>query len=292
MMTRLNPGLALANLALVIVIAACSSAATSSGSSAPTSSAASSASASQPAAWSYEGATGPAHWGELDPAYHLCADGRTQSPIDLFSPDERSGPDPVFDYRAGDATIVNDGHAILAIPGDKNTITVYHHTVVNPDSANPSLVVDSPVSTLVQLRFHAPSEHIIGHEAPAAAEMQFVHQDPSGVFTIVGVMVVAGEQDNVVWAPYIDAMTTPKGTDRSITIDWPRLLPSELTAWSYDGSLTTPPCTEGVHWIFLTEPISFSAAQIAELTAAYHGNARPIWPLGNYRGLTVNLHTN
>jgi len=261
---------------VALLLAACGSGAATSPPPTPTALASApvpSASGSQAATWSYAGATGPAHWAELDPTWRACSDGKTQSPIDLFSPDERRVPDPVFDYHPGNAKIVNDGHTILAIPAQGSTITV----------------VDHPVSTLLQLQAHAPAEHVIAHAAPAAAEMQFVHQDPSGAITIVGVAVVEGLGDDAAWAPYIDAMTTPVGTDGSASIDWPRLIPSELEAWYYAGSLTTPPCTEGVQWIFLTTPIRFSAAQIQKIKAAYVGNARPVQPLGDSRELTIDL---
>jgi carbonic anhydrase len=297
MITRPSAHLALATLMAALVAAACSLPTSSSGapgvtSSAPASGvpsaapATSSAPASPQAAdWSYDGDSGPAHWAELDPAFHACADGKMQSPIDISTPDEKRGPDPVFDYVAGDATIVNDGHTILAVPTEENTITIRDTVYVDDNTTN----VRDTVSTLVRLEFHVPAEHTVGNQAPGAAEMQFVHQDASGAFTIVGVTVVEGTNDSAAWAPYVDAMTTPQGTDRSATIDWPKLLPSDLVAWYYNGSLTTPPCTEGVHWIFLTEPISLSAAQIAKLRAAYDGNARPIQPFGDYRALTIDL---
>jgi carbonic anhydrase len=73
------------------------------------------------------------------------------------------------------------------------------------------------------------------------------------------------------------------------TIDWPKLLPTALEAWHYDGSLTTPPCTERVQWIFLMEPIRLSATQIDKMRAAYDGNNRPLQPFGTYRSLTADL---
>lgn len=314
MITRADVRLAVTVLVVALVGAACEPAASSStvpGASSASASASPTATPSVPATtvpsapaatssasaspgaydWSYEGATGPSHWAELSPAYYACEYGVQQSPIEISNPVEKRGPDPVFDYHAGDAMIVNDGHTIMAVPYGMNTIEVYHVSYVNTDRPTPTPVFDSPVSRLMQLQFRVPSEHTFGQGAWAPAEMQFVHQHPTGAFTIVGAMVVEGADDNARWAPYIDAMTTPQGTDGTVTIDWPNLLPSapELVTYRYDGSLTTPPCTEHVQWILLAEPITLSAAQIDKMRAAYDGNARPIQPFGDYRSLTVDL---
>jgi len=240
--------------------------------------------------WSYAGATGPEHWADLSDNYYACADGVTQSPIEIASADEKRERDPIFEYQAGTARIVNDGHTIIAIPDGMNTIDVYHFSQFDVDEPEPTLVVDSPVSYLTQLQFHLPPEHVIAGAEPAAAEVQFVHQHPNGAFTIVGAMVVEGDKDDAGWAPYIDAMGTPVGIEGvPATIDWPQLLPTALEAWHYDGSLTTPPCTERVRWIFLMEPIRLSAAQIDKMRAAYDGNNRPLQPFGTYRALTADL---
>ncbi len=217
----------------------------------------------------------------------------TQSPIEISGGDEKRELDPVFDYHAGTARIVNDGHTVMAIPNGMNTIEVHHVSSFDPDQpAKDSAVVDSPVSYLTQLQFHVPPEHVIVGADPAAAEVQFVHQHPNGAFTIVGAMVVEGPEDNAAWAPYVDAMTTPVGVEGvPATIDWPNLLKiePEMVSWRYDGSLTSPPCTERVQWIFLAEPVSLSAAQIGKMRAAYDGNARPLQPFGTYRSLTQDL---
>jgi hypothetical protein len=124
----------------------------------------------------------------------------------------------------------------------------------------------------------------------AAAEMQLIHEDPAGVITIVGTQVVEGPQENAAWTPYVDAMTTPHGTDGSARIDWPALLPTGRETYRYNGSLTTPPCTEGVKWLFFMDPIRLSAAQIAKLRTAYDGNVRPIQEgEAAFRDLTADL---
>ena len=128
------------------------------------------------------------------------------------------------------------------------------------------------------MHFHAPSEHTI-EGVQYAAEMHFVHKASDGALTVVGVMIAEGAADNAAWAPYVDALTTVKGTDGSASIDWAAMLPAEQLTYRYEGSLTTPPCTEGVHWFLMTQPVELSAAQIAKITAAYTGNFRPIQAL-------------
>jgi carbonic anhydrase len=119
--------------------------------------------------------------------------------------------------------------------------------------------------------------------------VQFVHQHVNGMYTIVGAMVVEAAEDNGAWAPYIDAMTTPVGVEGvPATIDWPKLLPTYRAAYFYDGSLTTPPCTERVEWIFLTDPVELSAAQIGKMRVAYPDSARPLQTYGTYRSLTFD----
>ena len=155
-----------------------------------------------------------------------------------------------------------------------------------------TLQVYGITSNLRQLQFHVPPEHVIYGAEPAAAEVQFVHQYGHNAFTIVGALVVEGTEENQAWAPYIDAMDVPVGGEGvTVVIDWPNLIriEPEMVSWRYDGSLTSPPCTERVDWIFFAEPIRLSAAQIDKMRAAYDGNARPLQPLLHYRSVSIDL---
>jgi carbonic anhydrase len=258
-MDRLFRGLALA--AVVLVLAACSASGASPVPSASALAASAPAGSAAPAHWTYEGEEGPAHWGTLDPAYAACADGSAQSPIDVTSPVPTVAPDPAIAYAAGATTIVNNGHTIEAEAPDGNTVTI-----------------DGASFALTQAHMHVPSEHhVAGASFPA--EFHFVNKDASGAITVVGVLVTQGAADNAAWAPFVAAASTQPGAETEAELDWPALLPSDLTSYRYAGSLTTPPCTEGVHWVLLKTPIALSAAQIAALQKAYDGNARPIQPL-------------
>ena len=213
--------------------------------------------------WTYEGEEGPENWGELAPEYAACADGSAQTPIDITGVVDADLTDPEFSYDVKSATVINNGHTIQANAAEGNTVTV-----------------DGVIYPLKQIHFHAPSEHTINGEA-AAAEVHFVHKTDDGVITVVGVMITDGAEPNAAWQPYVDAMGTAEGSEAPVEVDWASLLPSAHTTYRYSGSLTTPPCTEGVNWFLMTEPVTLSADQIAALTGAYEGNNRPIQPLND-----------
>lgn len=207
--------------------------------------------------WSYEGDTGPAHWGDLDPEYALCAQGTAQTPIDIAPTENQAVANPIVRYQVGDVTVVNNGHTVQANAAPGN-----------------SIVVDSTEYSLAQMHFHAPSEHTIDG-TPARAEVHFVHKSADGSLTVIGALIQAGD-DNPAWTPYVEALDTAVDASTTTTLDWAALLPNDLVTYRYRGSLTTPPCSEGVNWMVLQTPITLSEAQIAAFTAAYDGNARPI----------------
>ena len=216
---------------------------------------------------------GPANWGKLDPAYTLCSDGSAQTPIDIVNPVKKDIVDPVFGYQKGAVGIVNNGHTIQAVAAAGNTITL-----------------DGQVFTLAQMHFHAPSEHAINGKK-SAIEAHFVHKNSAGKLAVVGVMIDEGSSDNAAWEPFVQSLTTVKGTDGTATLDWGQLLPTSTLTYQYTGSLTTPPCSEGVHWVLMQTPVQLSARQIAAFTAAYNGNDRPIQPVGN-REVDVDVSGN
>jgi carbonic anhydrase len=212
--------------------------------------------------WSYEGETGPESWGQLDPSYVACADGSAQTPIDIVDPNPVNLADPVFTYTPGIVTIHNNGHTVQA-------------------DATPGgvLRVDSREFPLVQLHFHAPSEHTINGES-VPVEMHFVHKTATDEIAVVGVMVSQSDSDNAAWTPFVDALGVEEGdADVEATFDWRAMLPASGSTIRYAGSLTTPPCTEGVQWFIMADPVELSAAQISAFEAAHLGNNRPVQPL-------------
>jgi carbonic anhydrase len=223
--------------------------------------------------WTYEGEEGPENWGKLDPAYTLCSDGSAQTPIDIMNPVKKDIVDPVFGYQNGAVGITNNGHTIQAVAADGNTITL-----------------DGQVFTLAQMHFHAPSEHAINGKK-FAIEAHFVHKNSDGKLAVVGVMLDEGSSDSAAWEPFVQSLGTVKGTDGTATLDWGQLLPTSTLTYQYAGSLTTPPCSEGVHWVLMQDVVQLSARQIAAFTAAYDGTDRPIQPVGN-REVAVDVSGN
>ena len=208
--------------------------------------------------WGYSGDVGPEHWDELSADFALCGKGTAQTPIDIVPTNSEALVNPAFQYQAGEVTIVNNGHTIQANAAAGNTMTI-----------------DGVTYTLAQMHFHAPSEHTI-NGVPAAMELHFVHKAADGTLAVVGALVEQGAAANAAWDAYATALQGLTAESTPATLDWPALLPAEVMTFRYIGSLTTPPCSEGVHWLVIQTPLQMSAAQIAAFTHIYTGNARPV----------------
>jgi len=207
--------------------------------------------------WTYSGAEGPEHWGGV------CHSGKHQSPIDLDHMVERDLPPLDFKYEAGGNRVVNNGHAV--------------QVDFKPGS---HITVDGKKFTLKQLHFHAPSENTIdGHRYPLEAHL--VHADAKGQLAVVAVMFEDGG-DNA-WLAGIEKsvpMQAETEIDLSKSVEATSLLPSDRDYYRFSGSLTTPPCTEGVRWLVLKHPVTASHGEVEKLHAAIgHDNARPVQQL-------------
>jgi len=256
-----RPLAAAASVALVLAAAACSEAPTAGTPATPTAS----ASADHPT-WSYTGVTGPEHWGGLSPDWRSCSTGVEQSPIDLVTPSPAPGASLGLDWGVVGYDTDDEGHGV-------------HVEVEGPAT----LALEGTVFDLLQFHAHTPSEHTIDGRA-ADAEVHFVHRDDQGRLAVVGVLVEQGAE-NTAWADVVDHVAAREHegeadeTDEG-PLDLAALLPTDLGHVDYVGSLTTPPCTEGVSWVVLTEPIEMSAEQIDVLHDG-HDSARPTQPLGD-----------
>lgn len=219
------------------------------------------AKSSETAHWSYEGAEGPTAWASLSTDYTRCADGSAQSPIAIDHPQDKPLPDLRFDYRTVRAEIQDTGHT--------------EQVNVEPGS---SIVLDGATYGLAQFHYHAPSEHTVdGQSFPA--EFHFVHKADGGALAVVGLLVKAG-RENPAWGPILEHL--PNRTNEPVTVDaldLTSLFPGDLATTRYEGSLTTPPCSEGVHWNLLSGVIELSDAQLSLLTGHYAANSRPVQPL-------------
>lgn len=213
--------------------------------------------------WSYAGATGPAHWGELSEAYAAASEGERQSPIDLAATAIGDAPTMTHDYRPVPLRISNTGHSVQV-----------------DGAGGGSMRVGDESYELLQFHFHAPSEHTIeGISYPL--ECHLVHRNTEGRLAVLGVLFEEGAESD--WlAPIVGHLPAEAGAANSVdgvNVDLEALLSPTTGTWRYSGSLTTPPCTEDVSWIVCTERASLSASQIEALRMVYHGNNRPTQPL-------------
>jgi carbonic anhydrase len=215
--------------------------------------------------WSYEGENGPQNWGKLKPEFNLCAIGKRQSPIAIRDDATLLGPaEPIrFIYTPSRGTVVNNGHTIQVDVEGENSITVRGSTY-----------------KLLQFHFHTPSEEMINSKRyPMVAHL--VHKNDAGQLAVVAVLLEQGEPN-----PLIDTVWTylPLDTNDRVSIpegllDLNQLLPSDQRYYQFIGSLTTPPCTEGVLWMVLKQPLRLSPAQFRVFSQLFPLNARPVQPL-------------
>ena len=209
----------------------------------------------------YSGSEGPEHWGELHEEWRPCGEGREQSPVDVG--DAAPAQDGALKFRYGPApvSISDTGRSIGFAP-----------------VANDLLIIGERVGgRLKQVHFHAPSEHHVDGRT-YAMELHLVHTGADGRTTVVGVLVEEGAANKAIESA---SRQLPDGGEPPIVgdLDPAGLLPADTRSVRYRGSLTTPPCTEGVRWIVLTSPITMSAEQIARFREHYDGNNRPLQPL-------------
>ncbi len=211
--------------------------------------------------WGYEGEVGPEHWGELSDKFSLCSAGKNQSPIDIKSNFDVDLPKIKFDYTAKTTKVLNNGHTIQVdiAPGSK-------------------IESDGKVFVLKQFHFHTPSENKInGKSFPL--EAHFVHRMPNeDTFAVVAVMFEEGEAN-----PILDQIWNkmPKKARESVkldqALDYTKLLPEDQDYYRFNGSFTTPPCTEGVYWHVMKKPLTASKEQIEKfLHVMHHPNNRNI----------------
>lgn len=223
--------------------------------------------------WGYVGDGAPAHWGSLSPDFATCDTGTEQSPIDLVDavPIEDSG----LQRRLGEAVLTVAQRARVMDLIDNG------HTVQITNDAPMAIELGGDVYELAQFHFHSPSEHTIDGEH-AQLEVHFVHKSAAGELAVVGVLVEEGEHD-AMWDAVIAAFPDKEGGQRhveNLDLDMNDLRPLPQHYYRYEGSLTTPPCSEGVHWIVMAELRQISSEQMAAVVSHLHNNNRPVQPLG------------
>ncbi len=212
--------------------------------------------------WTYEGEEGPEFWGDLAPDFATCTVGKEQSPIDLIDAVKGDEPDMTIAQQiTAGGTLVNNGHTLQVNLPEGNT-----------------LAIGDAVYELVQFHFHTPSEHEVdGVRYPI--DLHLVHKTEDGKLAVLGVLMKEGEENAALAEVFTDIPEA--GAERLLAnpIDIPALVPSDQTAYRYPGSLTTPPCAEGVTWTVFEMPMTLSPAQLQAFRAIYPLNARPVQPL-------------
>ncbi|TWB06688.1 carbonic anhydrase [Bradyrhizobium stylosanthis] len=209
--------------------------------------------------WGYEGTAGPGKWGDLDAGNKACAVGLQQSPIDIEATVKSQLPALRLNWGRNADTIVNNGHTIQLNFAEGST-----------------LLLGDVKYKLLQVHFHRPSEHMIGGKN-FPMEAHFVHRNDAGGLAVVGVLMAEGKP-NPAFGKIIKTMPAAEGpaVKADASIDPLSLLPPKLGYYRYSGSLTTPPCSEVVEWLLLTDPIQVSAGDVAAFAKLYPMNARPV----------------
>lgn len=212
--------------------------------------------------WAYEGDEGPDNWAQLTPEYGSCA-GSNQSPVDLRSFVDARLPPIGFGYTGAAKEILNNGHTVQLNYQPGSTIEL-----------------DGREFELKQLHFHAPSENRI-HGKSYPLEAHLVHADAEGKLAVIAVMFEEGAANGLLSSAW-KAMPEHAGESHALAepLKVDAILPRDRDYYRFSGSLTTPPCTEGVRWLVLKQPMSASARQIERLAhVMHHPNNRPLQPL-------------
>jgi carbonic anhydrase len=223
--------------------------------------------------WHYDGPAGPEHWAELSNRFVTCRDGRQQSPIDITLP-VPGGVLPALRLQFPPAALRIAHHEHVA-DGINNG-----HTVQISYDDGDTLMLGDAAYELVQYHFHSPSEHTFSGR-PFPMEMHMVHRASSGALAVVSVFIEQGRH-NPAFDPIWANLPTEKGVEKHyehVTVDVDELLPATHASYRYEGSLTTPPCTESVQWILLATPITLDTSQIHMITRLIGDNSRPVQAL-------------
>lgn len=210
--------------------------------------------------WGYQGEAAPQNWGKVDAKYALCASGKNQSPIDLKAFIEADLKPLKLDYKAASADIINNGHTVQINYAPGSTLSV-----------------DGITFELKQFHFHSPSENKVnGKQFPL--EGHLVHADKDGNLAVVAVMFQEGGA-NALLAKLWEKMPNKAGEKSALPtgLGVSQLLPKGGDYYRFNGSLTTPPCSEGVRWFVMKKPATVSTAQIQQFSKTVgFANNRPI----------------
>lgn len=212
--------------------------------------------------WTYLGKSGPLNWGKLDPAYRTCSQGEQQSPIDIRGARLNKELKPIeFHYISGPVTLENTGNLIIVR--------------VNPGGY---IVADGVKYNLEQIVFHHPSEHAVRGKL-TDMEAQLVHKSADGKIAIIAQRLIMDPgSPNALIAALWEHLPTQAGATDKVTsnVNAGGLLPADRGYWTYMGSMTTPPCTEGVRWFVMEQNLTISREQLRQFAGIFRVNTRQL----------------
>jgi carbonic anhydrase len=215
--------------------------------------------------WDYIGKYGPLNWGKLDPEWKVCSAGKEQSPIDIRGAKLNKALQPIeFHYLAGPVEMMNNGHTI--------------QVNVAPGSY---IVYEGVRYDLVQFHFHHPSDEVVKGKLSDMV-VHLVHKSSDGKLAVVAVRLIENrDAPNALLSTLWPSMPKAVGLTAKIsdTVNPGGFLPADRGYWTYTGSLTAPPCTEGVKWLIFQQQMPVSREQIRAFSAVYPMNSRPLQDL-------------
>lgn len=227
------------------------------------------AAAQTTAEWDYIGKRGPLNWGKLDPSYSACSAGHEQSPVDIRGARLDKALKPIeYHYKAGPVTLENNGKTIIAHVGPGSYI-----------------VVDGVRYDLQQFHFHHPSEEAVKGKL-TDMDVHLLHKSADGKLAVIAVRLSMERGDpNAVLAMLWQHLPAAAGTTSKVTdfVNPAGFVPADPGYWTYTGSLTIPPCTEGVKWIIYQDTLSMSREQLRGFTSIFTMDSRPLQDLHGRR---------
>ncbi|HEY9128109.1 MAG TPA: carbonic anhydrase family protein [Acidobacteriaceae bacterium] len=212
------------------------------------------------AEWEYSGKRGPLNWGHLDPAYEACGKGKEQSPIDIRGAHLDKALKPIeFHYISGLMTLTNTGKTVQVTPPKGSYI-----------------IAGGVRYELVQFHFHHPGEEQVKGKLPDM-DIHFVHKSADGKIAVIAVRLNEGNANTVLAGLWPHMPKAVGATDQTTDSMSPAgLLPQDKGYWTYEGSLTAPPCTEGVQWFVFEEQVELSRDQLLAFGRMYKINSRGV----------------
>ncbi len=243
--------------------------------------------------WSYQGDTGPELWSQLSADFSICASGKRQSPVDVYTQQFEYIYPLTFQYQPTKPKLVNDRQGLKIITSqqhyDEVTIANQNYSLNGKQRFNSKLKLGDTEYSLLQFHFHTPGEHVLnGKHFPMEAHL--VHQNKQGNKLVIGVFFQNGPENPLIGQiiSQVNGMDdkTNQNTDGLINFDM--LLPTNREYFFYSGSLTTPPCDENINWLVMKHPVQASNEQINKLEQIMGNNARPLQPI-NWRKVIGSL---